>query len=105
MDAVLLQQRLNGTIKKFKSFICLQRLWSAFGERTFQRCHPPRGGLVLQRNTPGHFREDIDRREEKGRTVVVVLQIRQVDETGLPLLKSTSHDNASSPEMSSRRFV
>ena len=81
MDAVLLQQRLNGTIQKFKSFICLQRLWPAFGQRTFQRCHPPRGGLVLQRNTPGHFREDIDRREEKGRTVVVVLQIRKVDAT------------------------
>ena len=77
MDGVLLQQSLNGTMKKFKSFICLQRLWPAFGERTFQRCHQQRGGLVLQRNTPGHFRENIDNREEKGRTVVVMLQIRR----------------------------
>ena len=35
MGAVLLQQSLNGTIKKFKFFICLQRLRPAFGERTF----------------------------------------------------------------------
>ena len=35
IDALLLQQSLNGTIQKFKSFICLQRLWPAFGERSF----------------------------------------------------------------------
>ena len=105
MDAVLLQQWLNGTIKTFESFICLQRLWPVFGERTFQRCHRRRRELVLQRNTPGHFREDVVHREEKGHAVVVIFFIRQVDEIGLPLLMPTSLDDASSLETSSRRFV
>ena len=74
MDAVLLQQSLNGSIKKFASLICLQRHCLIFGERSFQRCHQRRRGLVLQRNTLGHFREDIDHREEKGRTVVVIFK-------------------------------
>ena len=57
------------------------------------------------RNKPGHFREDVDHRDEKGRIVVVIFQIRQVDEISLSLLKSTSHDDASSLETSFRRFV
>ena len=105
MNAVLLQKILNGFIQKFQSLICLQRLWPAVGERAFQRRHQRRRGLDLQRNTPGHFREDVDNREEKGHTVVVVFQIRQIDEIGLPLLTKTTHDDASSPEMTCRWFV
>ena len=86
MDAVLLQQNLNGFIQKFQSLICLQRLWPAVGERVFQRRHQRHRGLVLQRNIPGHFREDVDNFKEKFHTVVVVFQIRQVNEIGLPLL-------------------
>ena len=37
MDAVFFQQSLNGLIQKFESFISLQRLWPAFGERGCQR--------------------------------------------------------------------
>ena len=105
MDAVLLQLNLNGSIQKFESLICLQRLWSAFGERAFQRLHCRCRGLVLQWNAPGHFREDVDHREEKGHTVVVGFQFRQVDVIGLPMLMWTSHDDESSPEMTSRRFM
>ena len=64
-----------------------------------------RRGHVLQRNAPGHFHEDVDHREDKGHTIVLSFQIRQVDEIGLPLLTWTSHDNVSSPEMTSRSFV
>ena len=105
MDAVLLQQSLNDFIQKFESLICLKRLWPAFGERSFQRRHQRRRGLVLQQNSPSHFRGDVDHLEVKGHTVVVIFQIRQDDEIGLPLLKWTSHDDASSPEMTFRRFV
>ena len=105
VDAVILQQSLNGPIQKFESLIFLQRLWPAFGERALQRRHQRCCGIALQWNAPSHFREDVDHREEKGHTVVVGFQIRQVDEIGLPLLTWTSHDDASSPEMTSRRFV
>ena len=99
MDAVLLQQSLNGPIQKFESLICLQRLWPAFGERAFQCYHQRRRGLVLQRNAPGHFREDVDHREENVHTDVVSFKIQQVDEIGLSLLTWTSRDDASSLEM------
>ena len=55
MDAVLLQQSLNGPIQKFESLICLQRLWPAFGERAFQRRHQRCCGLVLQRTHQATF--------------------------------------------------
>ena len=84
---------------------CLQRLWPVVDERGLQRCLQRRRGLVLHGNTPGHFREDVDHREEKGHTVVVVFQLRQVYEIGLPLLMYTTHDDASSLEMTSRWFV
>ena len=76
VDAVLLQQSLNGPIQKSESLICLQRLWPAFGERAFQSRHQRCCGFILQRNAPSHFREDVDHREEKGHTVVVSFQIR-----------------------------
>ena len=37
MDAILLQQSLNGYIQIFEFLICMQRLWPAFGERGCQR--------------------------------------------------------------------
>ena len=103
MDAVLLQQTLDGTVQEFQSFICLHRRRTVVDGQVFQCRHQRRCRLLFRvectRRPPRrHYRE---------RNVVPLLSfsVRQIKENDLPLLVASSHDEATPLETTSQRFM